>query len=91
MSDQKQGESVSFDPSEAVRSAPSSKGSASAPKGQPMEKASQEKASDAPSSKGAKPSHAGVPATDPVPHATPFDSSKSELDGHALKKPSQRK
>ena len=91
MSDQKQGESVSFDPSEAVRSAPSAKGSGLGPKGKPMEQASEEKASKAPSHKGAQPSHEGVPATDPAPHAAPFDSSKSELDGHALKKPSQRK
>ena len=90
MSEKKQGESVSVDMTEAVKSAPSSKGSASS-KGSPMEKASDVLASQAPKHKGGKPSHSGVPATDPVSKAAPFDSSKMELDGMKLKKPSKRK
>lgn len=80
------GESVSVDMSEAVKSAPSAKGKKLGAKGQPMEKVSEEKASMAPKHKGSKPSHAGVPATDPKPMACPFDSDKLHLDGHKQKK-----
>lgn len=96
MSDIKQGESVSLDATEAVKSAPSAKGKSTAAKGKSCEKASQEKASDAPSTKGQKnmyggPYRADHPSTDPASMATPFDSSKSELDGHSLKAPKKRK
>ena len=97
MSDIKQGQSVPCDPTEAVRSAPSAKGKSTAAKGQSeAPSASEEKASMAPNTKGPKNMYGGKyhgdhPAKDPAPMATPFDSSKMELDGHKLKKPSKRK
>jgi len=96
MSDIKQGESISIDHTEAVKSAPSTKGKSTAAKGKSCDKATEEKASAAPSTKGQKnmyggPYRADHPSTDPASIATPFDSSKSELDGHSLKKPTQRK
>lgn len=86
MSKKSQGESISVDCSEAVKSAPSAKGAGLGKKGVPQPKASEEQASMAPKHKGSKPSHAGVPATDPVSKPAPFDSSKLHLDGHAPKK-----
>jgi len=97
MSDIKQGDSYALDCTEAVKSAPSAKGKSTAAKGKSeAPSASQEKASMAPDHKGKKNQYGGPwradhPSKDPAPHATPFDSSKSELDGHAPKKPSRRK
>ena len=95
MSDSK-GQPVSLDPTEAIKSAPSSKGSSTAAKGKGMEGPSQEKASQAPDHKGQKNMYGGPyrgdhPSSDPSPHSASFDSSKTELDGHSLKKPSKRK
>jgi hypothetical protein len=97
MSEKSRGSSYSSDPTEAVKSAHSSKGPKTAAKGKSeAPSASEEKASQAPEHKGAKNQYGGPwradhPSSDPAPHATPFDSSTSELDGHAPKKPSQRK
>jgi hypothetical protein len=96
MSDKKQGESLSVDCTEAVKSAPSAKGKSTAAKGKSEGGASQERASQAPEHKGQKnryggPWRADHPSKDPAPMKTPFDSSKMELDGHKPKKPSKRK
>lgn len=96
MSDVKQGESYALDCTEAVKSAPSAKGKSTAAKGKSEAPASQEKASAAPEHKAKKNQYGGPwrgdhPSKDPAPMSTPFDSSKSELDGHAPKKPSKRK
>ena len=97
MSDRKQGESYACDPTEAVKSAPSAKGKSTKARGKSeTPSASQEKASMAPEHRGQKNQYGGPwrgdhPSKDPAPHAPSFDSSKMELDGHALKKPSKRK
>ena len=96
MSDIKQGDSYALDCTEAVKSAPSAKGKSTAAKGKSEGPASQEKASMAPEHKGTKNQYGGPwrgdhPSKDPAPKSPSFDSSKSELDGHALKKPSRRK
>lgn len=97
MSDIKQGESYSCDHTEAVKSAPSPKGKSTAAKGKSeAPSASEEKASAAPEHRAPTNQYGGPwrgdhPSKDPAPQATPFDSSKNELDGHSLKKPSKRK
>jgi len=95
MSDIKQGQSMPIpgQATEAASAAPKTSPKASKPRGKSeAPAASEEKASMAPSTKGQKNVYGGQwrgdhPSSDPKPMACPFDSSKSELDGHSLKKP----
>ena len=83
-----QGQSVSFDFTEAVKSAPSAKGNNkkhadtfAAPK--PLSETVKETTKH----KGPKPGHQDHPAMDPYPHAAPYVQSHDELTGHKPKAP----